>query len=354
MTSEASVLEATCPDCRAGVPRGALSCPACGALLHRAELSELSALARAHAESREVEQERATLERMLLLLPDEAPQARTLRLRLVELKALEPAATPSAPAGSAPTNARRGPLTLLGVIGLALWKFKALLLLLLTKGKLLLLGLTKAKTVFSMLLALGAYWTIWGWQFALGFVLSIYIHEMGHVIALRRLGIPASAPMFIPFVGAFVRLNRGPDTAHDDAIVGLAGPIYGLGAALFCYALYALTGVSLFGALARTGAWLNLFNLIPVWQLDGGRAFNALNRAQRWGMVALIAAVWFWFHDSMLILLLLGALYRGFTTPAPDAPDRRAIWSYGLLVVVLAAMTHIHLPEIAGHSAFGP
>jgi Zn-dependent protease len=330
----------TCPDCGTALAPGALSCVACGALLHRAELGELSARAQAHAERRELEQEREVLERMLMLLPDAAPQARTLRLRLVELKAQQPSGVTSQ--GSA--QKARGPWAAVG----------AFALLLVTKGKMLLLGLTKAKTAFSMLLALGAYWTIWGWKFALGFVLSIYIHEMGHVIALRRLGIPASAPMFVPFVGAFVRLNRHPDTAHDDAIAGLAGPIYGLGAALFCYAVYSLTSVSLFGALARSGAWLNLFNLIPIWQLDGGRAFNALNREQRWGMVVIIAGVWFLFHETMLLLLLAGAIYRGFTTPAPAEPDRRAMWSYILLVVALGALTHIHLPEIAAHSGFGP
>lgn len=360
MSSDVEARAASCPDCRAGVPRGALACPVCGAFLHRSELNELSARARTHAERNEAGEERQALARMLELLPDEAPQARGLRLRLKQLDALSaPSAVPSAVPSAAqaapePAKASRGPLTLLGVLALALWKFKALFLLLLGKGKLLLLGLTKAKTAFSMLLALGAYWTVWGWQFALGFVLSIYIHEMGHVIALRRLGIPASAPMFIPFVGAFVRLNRGPDTVHDDAIAGLAGPIYGFGAALACYALYSFTQISLFGALARTGAWLNLFNLIPIWQLDGGRAFNALNRRQRWWMVAVIGAAWFWFHETMLLLLLLGALYRVFMTPAPEAPDQRAVWSYGLLVAVLAAMTHIHLPQIAAHGGLAP
>ncbi|HWA76891.1 MAG TPA: site-2 protease family protein [Polyangiaceae bacterium] len=354
MTTDLVAPSALCADCRAPLPLNALSCPACGALVHRNELAALSASARAHAERGESSEERAALEKMLALLPDIAPQGRQLRLRLSELKAAAPAATAEGGTASPPGGKARGPLTLLGALSLALWKFKSLGLLLLGKGKLLLIGLTKAKTVFSMLIALGAYWTIWGWQFALGFVLSIYVHEMGHVIALRRLGIPASAPMFIPFVGAFVRLNRGPDTVHDDAIAGLAGPIYGLGAALFCYAVYKLTSISLFGALARSGAWLNLFNLIPVWQLDGGRAFNALDKTQRWLTVAVIGATWFWFHESMLLLLLLGALYRTFMTPAPTSPDRRAAWSYGLLVVVLAATTHLHLPEIANHEAFGP
>jgi Zn-dependent protease len=350
MTTDLVASSALCADCRAPLPPNALSCSACGALVYRAELAALSTSARGHAERGEVAEERAALEKMLTRLPDIAPQARPLRLRLAELKSAAPAGSASA----APAGKASGPLTLLGALSLALWKFKSLGLLLLGKGKLLLIGLTKAKTVFSMLIALGAYWTIWGWQFALGFVLSVYVHEMGHVIALRRLGIPASAPMFIPFVGAFVRLNRGPDTAHDDAIAGLAGPIYGLGAALSCYALYQLTSISLFGALARSGAWLNLFNLIPIWQLDGGRAFNALNKPQRWITVAVIGASWFWFHESMLLLLLLGALYRAFMTPAPAAPDRRAVWSYAVLVVALAAMTHLHLPEIANHEAFGP
>jgi hypothetical protein len=91
-----------------------------------------------------------------------------------------------------------------------LWKFKGVLLLILSKGKLLLMGFTKWKTLLSMLLAFGAYWSIWGWAFAAGFVLSIYVHEMGHVWALRRAGLAASAPMFIPFVGAFVRLKEAP------------------------------------------------------------------------------------------------------------------------------------------------
>src|SRR5207302_3963478 len=96
-------------------------------------------------------------------------------------------------------------------------------LFLLTKGKLLLLGLTKATTFFSMLLSLGVYWAAWGWKFALGLVLSIYIHEMGHVFALRRLGFKASAPMFIPGLGALIRLRQHPANPREDAEIGLAG-----------------------------------------------------------------------------------------------------------------------------------
>ena len=114
---------------------------------------------------------------------------------------------PSSRAAAAPrrraTRRRRGAAARIGAAALLIWKFKAVGLFLLTKGKLLLFGLSKGTTFFSMLAAIGVYWTIWGWKFALGFVLSIYIHEMGHVAAMRRFGLAATAPMFIPGFGAF-------------------------------------------------------------------------------------------------------------------------------------------------------
>src|SRR5439155_20796972 len=154
-----------------------------------------------------------------------------------------------------------------GAIGLLLWKLKALLL-----------GLTKGTTLFSMLLSLGVYWTAWGWKFALGLVLSIYVHEMGHVAALRRYGIRASAPMFIPGVGAVIRAQQSPANPIEDARVGLAGPIWGLGAALASLGLYLVTDWPICLAMARVGAWINLFNLLPLWPLDGGRGFQSLPR----------------------------------------------------------------------------
>jgi hypothetical protein len=108
----------------------------------------------------------------------------------------------------------------LGPVGVVLWKFKTVALLVLTKGKLLLLGLTKLSTFASMLAFFGVYWSLYGWKFALGFVLSIYIHEMGHVMALRKYNIAASAPMFVPFLGAFVRMRQYPSTVGEDARVG--------------------------------------------------------------------------------------------------------------------------------------
>lgn len=269
---------------------------------------------------------------MLELLPPGSRQYRTIADRLDR-----PAPSPR------PSFARWGALA---GAALLLWKFKWVFGFLLTKGKALLLGFGQLKTVFSMLVALGAYWALWGWQFALGFVLSIYVHEMGHVIALRQLGIRASAPMFIPFVGAFVRLKDYPKTPHDDAVVGLAGPIYGVVAAVACYALYLTTDIAVLGGIAHAGAFINLFNLIPVWQLDGGRGFNALDRRQRIIAAGLVAAGWFLSGDSIFLLVLIGAGYRIFFTESPATPGRRALFTYGALIASITLLSQIRVKEL--------
>ncbi len=125
-------------------------------------------------------------------------------------------------------------MTALGPVGVAAA--------ILGKAKFLLLGFTKIGTLLTFIAGLSIYWTIWGWQFALCFLLSIYIHEMGHVAALRRFGIPASAPMFIPGLGALVRLKQSPASATEDSRVGLAGPLWGVGACIGALVIYALTG----------------------------------------------------------------------------------------------------------------
>src|SRR5215204_3691179 len=162
----------------------------------------------------------------------------------------------------------RRALGALAAAGLLLVKFAA-------KAKALLLLLPKLKlltTSASMLVSIGAYSLIWGWRFAFGFVLMLLVHELGHVIQLRREGIKASAPLFIPFLGAVISARSMGKDAAAEARVGLAGPVLGSLAALVPLALYGLTGEELFKALAFVGFFLNLFNLLPVLPLDGGRA----------------------------------------------------------------------------------
>jgi Zn-dependent protease len=226
----------------------------------------------------------------------------------------------------------------IGTVGALLFKFKGFVLLALTKGKLVLLGLTKLNTLLSMLASIGVYWLLYGWKFGLGFVLSIYVHEMGHVLALARYGIPASAPMFIPGFGAFVRLKAYPASAGEDARVGLAGPLWGLGAALACMGIWQATGSGLFAALARVGAWINVFNLIPVWQLDGGRGFRALTRHHRMAIAALSAILWIWTSETMLIIVAIAAVWRCFTKDWPEQPDDMVFYQFAGLLAALSAV----------------
>jgi Zn-dependent protease len=127
-----------------------------------------------------------------------------------------------------------------------------------------------------MLVSIAAYALIWGWRFAVGFVLLLLVHELGHVIQLRREGIDAGAPMFIPFLGAVVAMKQLPKDAAAEARVGLAGPVLGSAAALVPLGIYAAGGSDLFLALAYVGFLLNLFNLIPIGILDGGSMWRAI------------------------------------------------------------------------------
>jgi Zn-dependent protease len=193
----------------------------------------------------------------------------------------------------------------LAAVGLVIAKFAA-------KLKVLLLLLPKLKlftTSASMLVSIAAYSLIWGWKFAIGFVALLFVHEMGHVLQLRREGIKASAPMFIPFLGAVIWSKSLGDNALAEAHVGLAGPILGsLGAAALIPVADA-TGNDLFRALAFTGFFLNIFNLLPVLPLDGGRAMAALS-PWMWlvGFAALVALVFVFPNPIMLLILLFGAM----------------------------------------------
>jgi Zn-dependent protease len=195
-----------------------------------------------------------------------------------------------------------------------------------------------------MLLSLGVYWTAWGWKFALGIVLSIYVHEMGHVLALRRYGFRATAPMFIPGFGALIRLQQRVVNPQEDADIGLAGPIYGLGAALFCLALWGIAQQPIFLALAGVGAWINLFNLLPLGSLDGGRGFHALSRGQRALAATAAAGAWICTQDGLLLLIAILGFARAAGEKTPAAGSRRSAATYCLLIVALTAIATVRSP----------
>jgi Zn-dependent protease len=257
---------------------------------------------------------------LLQLLPAETVQYKSIQARVSDLD------VQLAASGHGQPFWKRGAAGL-GPVAFLLWKFKALLF-----------GLTKIGTLLSMFAYFGVYWALYGWAFAAGLVISIYIHEMGHVIELRKFGIPAGAPMFIPGLGAIIQLRGVSLAPVQDSRVGLAGPIYGLGAAIVAAAFYWATGAKIWAVIANFGAVINLFNLIPIWQLDGARGFHSLTRNQRWIILVLTLVLWRISSEGMLFLIVLGAAYRLFKRDANAEPDNTGFVYFVFLLLALTAI----------------
>ncbi len=327
----------TCLQCGAPLAPNLLVCPACHALVHAAELKKAAANAEAAAAAGDTQTALQHWRAALELLPRGSQQHGVISRKInglvkqVDSAELKPAKKPAWAGGGG----------VLGAIGLILWKFKFILVFILTKGKLLLLGLTKGSTFFSMFLSLGLYWQIFGWQLAVGLIASIYIHEMGHVYRLTRYGIKATAPMFIPGLGAVIRQKQYPASPHEDARVGLAGPIWGLGAAAGSYALFLFTGTPIFVVIAKLGAYINLFNLIPVWQLDGSHAFKALTRLERGIIAATALALWFLTTEGILGIIGAVSAFRAFQKSAPKERDTGILLEFMFLLITLGLLSKI-------------
>jgi Zn-dependent protease len=244
----------------------------------------------------------------------------------------------------------------LSELGRKLWAPIAAVGLLIFKFKAAILAIFKLKlfvTAGSMLVSIAAYAWIWGWRFAVGFVLLLLLHELGHVLELRRQGIPASAPLFIPFLGAVVGLKQMPHNVWREAQVALAGPVLGSLAALGCWIAGEALDSELLVALAFTGFFLNLFNLIPLSPLDGGRAAAALHPAL-WavGLALLLGLTLLRPNPILILVLVVGGIevwrrWRNRNEPNAAAyyaiePWQRA--AVGVAYVGLAALlsaTHI-------------
>jgi len=319
----------------------------CRQLTHRRRLEELADEAARASEAGQDRPALAAWRNALELLPPGSRQYESVAARVSQLSQQVDRG------GQAGSRSAWGPAAgTLATAALLAWKGKVLLLAVASKAKLLVAGLGKSGTVFSMLLSLGVYWTAFGWWFASGLVLSIYVHEMGHVAALRRYGIRASAPMFLPGIGAVVRMKQHPIDAREDARVGLAGPIWGLGAAVASYAMFLATGAPIWAAIARVGAWLNLFNLLPVMPLDGGRGFRVLSKGQRLAVVAAVLLAWWLTTEGLLLLLAAVGAFWAFGVREPGDGDTRACAEFVVLVACLAALAAIGVPGApAGPSA---
>jgi Zn-dependent protease len=223
--------------------------------------------------------------------------------------------------------------------------FGAAILALLTKFKVLLL-LPKVASSGTILVSLAAYALIWGWSFAAGFIALLFVHEMGHVIALRREGIKASGPMFIPFLGAVVAARSLGDNALAEARVGLAGPILGSIGSAACILIWHATGNDLWRALAYTGFFLNLFNLLPVVPLDGGRAMAAM-APWMWfvGFAALIPLVILWPNPIILLIVVFAGFetYKRWQLRRSGGAEQQAYYRVRPLDRVLVAGVYLSL-----------
>jgi Zn-dependent protease len=258
---------------------------------------------------------------------------------------LEPPAPEHEPIhpGSGRQSVLKRALGPLAAIGLLLAKLG-------TKLKALLFLLPKAKfltTSGSMLVSIVAYQLIFGWAFAVGFVLLLLLHELGHVIQLRREGVKASAPMFIPFLGAVISAKSMGDDAAAEARVGLAGPVLGSIATLVPVALWLATGEDLWRALAYIGFLINLFNLLPVLPLDGGRAMAALS-PWVWfvGFAGLIALTVFFPNPILILVLLFGGMESWRRWKLRNTPEARAYHDVPTRTRVLVAITYLGLAAV--------
>jgi Zn-dependent protease len=330
-----------CSQCGAELARGALACGACHALVHSERLDQLANDARALELRGLFRQARELWVECLGLLPENSKQTEWVQTRLAALDdaiaKAEAAArgeviTPAKVEKPTPNWVKRlGPF---GPLALLLLKLKGVLF-----------AVLKLKFLFSFVAYAAIYMGLFGWRFGLGFAVSVLIHEMGHYIDVKRRGLPAEMPVFLPGLGAYVKWRAMGVSLKTMAQVSLAGPLAGWIAAAVCFLIYTYTQDPMWAALARTGAMLNVLNLMPVWFFDGGIAAYALDAMQRAAL--LMACLWLWYYtrEGFFLLVAAGFAWRLFTavrknSDAPGMGDWGAWLYYAAVLVALGVLFH--------------
>jgi len=304
-----------CKRCSSPVPPEALACVQCHALVHADELEQLASWANACEEQNDLKKARENWLKALDHLPPDSTQAAWIRGKVKSLSL-----DPPPPESKHEWVKKLGPLAPLAV---ALSKAKVLL------------SVFKLKFLLSLFAFMWVSWSFFGAKFGIGFAILILIHEMGHFIDIKRRGLPAEMPVFLPGLGAYVRWHALGVSNETRAAVSLAGPLAGWLSAAACALLWWKTGNTLWAALARAGAWLNVLNLIPVWMLDGGQAVLVLNKTERLVLLTACLVLWLLVGESVFFLVALGAGWCLFAKDMPSNPNR-AITAY--FVVVLSSL----------------
>jgi len=321
-----------CRRCSRELPPGALVCEYCHALVHSEELERLASQAKGLEAKRDFRQAREHWLAGLGLLPPTSRQANWI---MQHVRSLDVLADPRQPGPEPSANKwaqRLGPVGPIAVV--------------LAKSKVLLAAILKLKFLLSFAAFLGFYWATFGMKFGLGFAVLILLHELGHYIDIRRRGLPADMPVFLPGLGAYVRWKALGVSTETRAAISLAGPLAGLVVSVVCAVLWWQTGNPLWAALARAGAWLNLLNLIPVWVLDGGQAALALSKTERILLLTACLALWLVLGESAFFLVALGAAYQVFLAGELPAHPSRSTTVYFLVVLTALGML-LHL--MPGH-----
>ena len=312
----------TCARCTHPLAPGALACDQCHALVHSQELDQLAKEAKTLESKGELHMARDRWLLGLPLLPPGSKQADWIQAHARELEAKFNAKLAPPP----PENNWAKKLGPVGVLALML-----------AKAKTVLLFAVKLKFLLSLAAFIGVYWTLYGRAFGIGFAVLILIHEMGHFIEVKRRGLPAEMPVFLPGLGAYVKWQALGVSVETRAAVSLAGPLAGLIAAAVCALIWSQTGDRVWAALARASAWLNVVNLIPLWMLDGGQAAEALGRIERLLIAAAGVALWLLLGEKVFILVALGAGLRMLFKDTPPHP------SGFILVYFLCVLTALGL-----------
>jgi len=319
-----------CRRCGQELNLGDLVCEHCQALVYAQELDRLAESAKVLEARGQFRQARDQWLLSLRFLPPNSSQANAITEHARDLEQADSqiAALPSSQPQPAPGKDDHPWAKRLGPLGpLAIF---------LAKAKFFLSALLKLKFLFSFLAFFGLYWALWGPKFGIGFAVLILIHEMGHYIDIKRRGLPADMPVFLPGFGAYVRWQALGVSLETRAAVALAGPLAGFLAALACAAVWWQTGSPLWAALARTSAFLNLLNLIPVAILDGGHAAQALSKGERIALLAACLALWLLLGEGMFVFVALGAGYQAFF--AGDFPAYPSRKTTAYFIGVLAAL----------------
>jgi Zn-dependent protease len=241
---------------------------------------------------------------------------------------------PDSPQHYSPAPSQSSNRGLLSYLGAILTGFFAIF----KYGGLLLLKFKFLGTLLSLVVSFGGYALFYGPWFALALVVMIFIHEMGHVVEIRRQGMEATAPIFIPFMGAAIFQKSHPTDALRQAEIGIAGPIAGTIGATAAFALYGATHSPILLLAALIGFYINLFNLIPVWQLDGAWILAPVSKWFQAAGFAIIGVGALFFHLQVSPLIIIIALlgiptliqrFREANNPYYTSVPMGARWAMG-------------------------